>query len=221
MGEQRLSTGHWRCTFEATPWTNPKMVRFLAWSEFWYNTSFHTTVGLSPFEAVYGHPPATISSYVAGSNNNEAVAIELRHRDDTLQQLKDNLHWAQHHMKELADRHRLDRVYSIGDWVWVKLQPYKQFSVRTHHHHKLHRRYYGPFQVLDRIGVVAYRLELPDSIQLHPVFHVSLLKKFIKNPQTTKYHYLLYQMEPPLFSPLTRFWLLAPCLMKAPPYPKF
>ncbi|GJW15986.1 hypothetical protein Tco_0020119, partial [Tanacetum coccineum] len=56
-------------------------------------------------------------------------------------------------------------------------QPHRKVSIRQGQQHKLSPKYYGPFKVAERIGEVAYRLELPSSSQIHPVFHISQLKK--------------------------------------------
>lgn len=91
--------------------------------------------------------------------------------------LKENLHQAQNRMKHYADKLRTEREFAVGDWVYLRLQPYRQTSLALQRNMKLAPRFYGPFQVLSRVGTVAYKLSLPDTAQLHLVFHVSLLKK--------------------------------------------
>jgi len=87
--------------------------------------------------------------------------------------LKQNLAWAQHHMKQLADKGRTDKAFVTSDWVWVKLQAYRQSSVQHRNNHKLGPNYFGPFQVADKVGKVAYRLHLLSTAQIHSTIHVS------------------------------------------------
>ncbi|KAD1118208.1 hypothetical protein E3N88_43279 [Mikania micrantha] len=146
-------------------------------SEFWYNTSYQTSAQMTPFEVVYGRPPPTISRYVKDTSGNALVDAQLLQRDEVLSLLKTNLLKAQHRMKLAADKTRRDLQFQVGDWVYVKLQPYRQGSLRLQIHYKLGRRYFGPYPVLARVGPVAYKLALPDSAKIHNVFHVSLLRK--------------------------------------------
>ena len=71
-------------------------------------------------------------------------------------------------------------VFDVGDWVFLRLQPYKHMSLKqANKDNKLSPKYYGPYKVLQKIGSIAYKLELPASSRVHPVFHVSCLNKVI------------------------------------------
>lgn len=84
-------------------------------------------------------------------------------------------------MKQQADQHRSERQFQEGDQVFLRRQPYKQTSLKDKGCQKLSPKFYGPYRVLQRIGEVAYKLALPPTANIHPVFHVSSLKKVIAN----------------------------------------
>jgi hypothetical protein len=83
-------------------------------------------------------------------------------------------------MKNLADKKRTERTFQLGDEVFIKLQPYAQSSVLSRSNHKLAFRYFGPYNISKCVNPVAYEVALPADARIHPVFHVSQLRKVIR-----------------------------------------
>ena len=81
---------------------------------------------------------------------------------------------AQNQKKQQVDQHHSNRSFDVGVWVFLRLQPYKQMSLKkAKKDNKLSPKYYGPYKVLQNIGTMAYKLELPASSRVHLGFHVS------------------------------------------------
>lgn len=159
--------------------------KWLPLAEYWYNTTFHTATQMTPFEAVYGRPPPIHLPYLPGESKVEVVARSLQDREDMVLLLQFHLLRAQHRMKQNEDLHRTERSFEIGDYVYVKLQPYRQQSTVMRSNNKLAPKFFGPYKIIDRCGAVAYKLELPASSLIHPVFHVLQLKVLVGNVPTT------------------------------------
>ncbi|PRQ49850.1 hypothetical protein RchiOBHm_Chr2g0126521 [Rosa chinensis] len=143
---------------------------------------------MTPFQALYGYPPPKVQLYLPGSTAVHEVDQQLKDRDSLLAMLKQNLKKAQERMKHFYDKKHTERSFIVGDWVYLKLQPYRQHSVQRRLVHKLSAKYYGPFEIVQKIGSVAYKLNLPATSKIHPVFHVSLLKKKLGQHVVVKPH---------------------------------
>jgi len=87
-------------------------------------------------------------------------------------------------MKKMADLKRRELKFKVGDEVFLKLRPYRQHSLAKKRSEKLAPRYYGPYQITEEIGTMAYRLDLPPEAVIHNVFHISQLKLKLGKQQT-------------------------------------
>jgi hypothetical protein len=92
---------------------------------------------------------------------------------------------AQALMKCTHDKQRCELNFAMGDWVWLHLNHQAASSVCQGDKSKLGAKYFGPYMVLECIGVVSYKLQLPPQACIHNVFHVSFLKKFQGEPPAT------------------------------------
>ena len=162
-----------RCFTSSRP---KEWVKWVPWVEYCYNTSTHSSTRKTPFEIVYGRAPPTLLSYVPGTSQVESVDVELQARDSVIKELKENIQQAQERMRRYYNGKHTEREFQVGEWVFLRLQPYRQASLSLRRNIKLSPRFYGPYKIVRRIGTVAYELELLPGTKIHPVFHVSLLK---------------------------------------------
>ena len=165
-----------RCTINANPthWS-----RWLPQAEYWYNTTEHSALGRSPFKVLFGREPRQFGIQVQPDTGNTELDAWIQERKNMVPLIRQNLLRAQQRMKFQADKNRSEREFAVGDSVYLRLQPYVQTSVANRSSQKLAFRYFGPYLVLQKVGKVAYKLQLPLSSKIHPVVHVSQLKRAI------------------------------------------
>lgn len=158
--------------------------KWLTLAEWWYNTTYHSAIKCTPFEVIYGQSPPTHLPYLPGESSSAVVDRNMQKREGIINMLKFHLLRAQNRMKQSADSSRSHRELKVGDHVSLKLQPYRQNTMKNRNiPHKLSPRFYGPFHVLEKVGPVAYKLVLPAEAAIHDIFHVSQLK-LCPNPPT-------------------------------------
>jgi hypothetical protein len=155
--------------------------KWLPLAEWWYNTNYHSATKMTPYKVLYGFPPPIHIPYFPKDSAVASVDEYLNTKEEVIKRAKAHLQLGQHRMTMIANRKRSDCSFAINDYVYLKLQPYRQQSTSYRSSQKLAAKYYGPYQVIEKLGVVAYKLVLPSSSTIHPVFHVSQLKKHVGN----------------------------------------
>ncbi|MCO5550091.1 hypothetical protein L7F22_003570 [Adiantum nelumboides] len=148
--------------------------------EFAHNSSYHTSFRMTPFEAMYGYNCPTPINFLNSRNKVELSREMLEKMDNELAKIRGNIREAQKRHKLYYDKKHRVVEYEIGDMVFFKVIPEKSHLILGKDR-RLSPRFTGPFKILKRIGSLAYKLELPSHVKVHPVFHVSLLKKYVPN----------------------------------------
>ena len=148
-------------------------------AEFTYNNSFQNTIGMAPFEALYGKPCLSPMCWVESGERLVLGPEYIKETNEKISLIRRRMATAQERQKKYADQRRKPVEYDIGDYVFIKISPMKKV-VRFGKQGKLTPRYVGPYKILERIGPVAYKLELPEEMSaMHNVFHISQLRRWV------------------------------------------
>ncbi|GJS36314.1 putative reverse transcriptase domain-containing protein [Tanacetum coccineum] len=134
--------------------------RHLPLVEFSYNNSYHTSIKAAPYEALYGrkcHSPVCWTEVGEAQLTGPEIIYETT---ENIFKIRDRMQAARDRQKSYADKRRRPLEFEVGDKVMLKFATWKGV-IRFGKRGKLNPHYIGPFQILERIGPVAYRLELP------------------------------------------------------------
>ena len=150
--------------------------------EFSYNNSYHASIKMAPFEALYGRKCRTPLNW---SDTSERLVLGpdlIEEMTEQVRIIRDRMKAAQDRQKSYADKRRSKLDFEVGDWVLLRVSPTKGVK-RFGKKGKLSPRFIGPYQIVKRVGKVAYKLELPAELErYHDVFHVSQLRKCLADP---------------------------------------
>ncbi|GJS21942.1 putative reverse transcriptase domain-containing protein [Tanacetum coccineum] len=152
-------------------------VNHLPLVEFSYNNSYHASIKAAPFEALYGRKCRSPICWAEVGEVQLTGPEIVQETTEKIVQIKQRMQAARDRQKSYADLKRKPMEFQVGDKVMLKVSPWKGV-VRFGKRGKLNPRYVGPFKVLEKVGSVAYKLELPEELsRVHNTFHVSNLKK--------------------------------------------
>ncbi|KAK6151777.1 hypothetical protein DH2020_014412 [Rehmannia glutinosa] len=137
---------------------------------------------MAPYEALYGRKCRSPVHWDEIGERKLLGPDMIREMTEAVMQIRQRMETAQSRQKSYSDQRRRMLEFSVGDQVFLKVTPMKGV-MRFGRKGKLSPRYIGSFHITEKIGDVAYRLDLPASMsQIHDVFHVSMLRKYVANP---------------------------------------
>ncbi|KAK2436721.1 hypothetical protein QL285_021693 [Trifolium repens] len=150
--------------------------------EFTYNNSFHTSIGMAPYEALYGRRYQTPLCWYQDGESMIVGPEMVQQTTDKVRKIRARMMVAQDRQKSYADRRRRPLEFEAGEHVFLRVTPTTGVG-RAIKARKLTPKFIGPYQITEMIGKVAYRIALPPILsQIHDVFHVSQLRKYVPDP---------------------------------------
>ena len=152
--------------------------RYIPLTEFSYNNSFQSSIGMAPYEVLYGRKCRTSVCWTELNEHKVIGPNIVKDTEEKVQVIRKRLKAAGDRKKSYADLKRRDIAYEVGDKVFLKVSSWRKI-LRFGKKGKLSLRFIGSYEVLERIGPVAYRLALPPELaKLHDVFHVSMIWRY-------------------------------------------
>jgi hypothetical protein len=152
----------------------------LSWAEFSYNNNYQESLKMASFEVLYRHRCRTPLNWIEPGETVIFGPDIVDEAKATVRHIQDNLRATESRQESYANKRRRPLEFEVGDQVYLKVSPMKgvkRFGMKG----KLAPRYIGPFPILEKCGIVSYKLELPPSLAgVHNIFHVSQLKKCLK-----------------------------------------
>ncbi|MCO5597458.1 hypothetical protein L7F22_051536 [Adiantum nelumboides] len=152
---------------------------YLPLVEYAYNNTVHTSTSKAPFEIVEGGKK--VSPILQTKDKKIEAYKYVQNTDEAYMKIKLALEKTRSKQKKAVDRHYHELIFSLGDWVLLRFEKARLRKMKSKEclFPKLSMRYYGPFQICDKISDVAYRLKLPEGWKIHNAFHVSFLRPFV------------------------------------------
>lgn len=147
-----------------------------------YNNSYQASIKMAPFEALYGRKCHSPICWDDIRDRGQLGPEILRETTEKVALIRTHIKASQDRQKSYADSHRRPLHFAVDDLVFLKVSPMTNV-MRFGNKGKLSPRYVGPYRILAKVGDVAYKLELPTALsQIHDVFHVSSLRKYMADP---------------------------------------
>ena len=150
--------------------------------EFVYNNSFQSSIEMAPYEVLYGRKCRTPLCWTELSEKKVIGPELIQEIEEKVKMIRERLKVANDRWKSYAGMKRKDIRYEIGEKMFLKVSPWKKV-IRFGKKGKLSSKFIDPYEVIEKVGPVAYRLALPPDLEkIHNVFHVSMLRRYRSNP---------------------------------------